>query len=78
MTSYSIYDQSGARINQIVASEEFVKSYCTKRGWTYSLSETFVPGLSEDRLQKERLNMLEQSVDFLSDCIAEMATEIYN
>lgn len=78
MTIYNIYDSNEKLVERIVASESFTKSYCEKKGCTYSLSETYSQGISEERLQKERVTILEQSVDFLSDCIAEMATEIYN
>ena len=35
--SYLIYDKDGNNVNSIVASEEFVKSYCKGNGYTYEV-----------------------------------------
>ena len=40
---YAIYNKSGEKINEIVADENFCKSYCKKHGYTYELVEVEEP-----------------------------------
>lgn len=80
-----IYHDS-EQINTIVASEEYVKHYCQNNNYTYKKDNTIdvtepnpvVILQQENKLLKAQVQAASDRSDFLEDCIAEMATIVYN
>lgn len=86
MNKYNIYE-NGKLVNNIVASENFVKKYIENTSMTYELiiepqktyKEPTLDSLQqENKLLKAQLQAQTERSDFIEDCIAEMAGVIYN
>lgn len=80
---WELYDANGNFVNRITASDEnYVKDICEVSGWSYK-------ALQEDKsfvipeqpnpltLTNEKIKALDSRQDFIEDCIAEMATQVY-
>lgn len=80
---FNLYDKDGNYVNGITSSLEFVKDYCKQNGYTYveeirntsQVSSVIEP---EVDLQEAKIQAVSDRQDFLEDCIAEMAMQIYN
>lgn len=77
---YNIF-ADGKKINCIVASERFVKEYCSGSGYTFEevIAEKEAAPTPEERittLEAQRKAQNDQ-LDFYEECIAEMASIVY-
>lgn len=80
---FDIY-KNGKYINGIVGDEDFTKRYCLENGYTYKIVRGKEPDNNQQlietnpHLSEEKINAVSDRIDFLEDCIAEMATQVYN
>lgn len=82
--TFDLY-KDGVYVNGIESSLERVQKYCAEMGYTYvnvtkprddvDLSEIF---RMEQRREKEKIAALSDRQDFIEDCIAEMAMQVYS
>lgn len=88
LSYYAIF-QNGEEINRIAAEEEFVKKYTSKMGYTYKLitvecdelkspEERLTELEKENTLLKAQLQAQADRSEFIEDCIAEMAMQVYS
>lgn len=78
---YNLY-KNGKYANGIVASEDFINEYCRENGYTYKKVEqeekkNHFPEQNPN-LPDQRIIAVSDRIDFLEDCIAEMAVQIYS
>ena len=77
-----ILTKDGDYVNTIVADEEFIKQYAKDMGYEYEMRPDPEPdptpsGPTEAPLT-EKLSAMEERQEFLEDCIAEMALQVYS
>ena len=77
---YNIF-ADGKKINCIVASERFVKEYCSGSGYTFEevIAEKEAAPTPEERITtlEAQLKAQNDQLDFYEECIAEMASIVY-
>lgn len=78
---YDIY-KNGKYVNGIVASEDFILEYCRKNGYTYREIQREDPPAfiveNNPKLSDQKITAVSDRMDFLEDCIAEMAMQVYS
>lgn len=80
---YELYDKSDNMVNCITASnEEIVNDLCHENGWTYKAigedtSFTIPNQSSFETLTDAKISAIGERQEFIEDCIAEMAAQIY-
>lgn len=86
MADWYIYRANGKLDNVIVAEEDFVKKFCASMGYTYklrpSIQSTEEPIVEEPpddpKTLTQKVKAVDQRQEFLEDCIAEMAMQVYS
>lgn len=83
MDIWDLYDSNGNWVNSVRGTEKNIKSLCEEEGYTYLYSytendddRTITEGPVIDYLNAQ-IHVVDNRVDFIEDCIAEMAMEVY-
>lgn len=80
---FNLFDKDGLYVNGIKASLEFVQDYCAEHNYTFS-EEIRDPATAYKNSEvnnanpEAKIQAISDRQDFLEDCIAEMAMQIYN
>ena len=74
--------KNGSYFNTVIGEENFVKTYAEKNGLTYEVDATDKPVTVEElvlsfKLLKAQFQAQTERSDFIEDCIAEMAVQVY-
>lgn len=75
-----IYDSEGNEINRIAADEDFTKALCEENGWIYKAYNPVSHDIEIIAVVSDtsKINVISDRIDFLEDCVAEMAMQVYN
>lgn len=80
---WELYDRNGDVCDLVSASDEtFIKELCEENGWTYKAireDKSFIIPETPNptTLTNEKIKALDTRQDFIEDCIAEMAMQVY-
>lgn len=74
--------KNGSYFNTVIGEENFVKAYAETNGLTYEVDATDKPVTVEElvlsfKLLKAQFRAQTERSDFIEDCIAEMAVQVY-
>lgn len=82
---YDLY-KNGTYVNGVVGSLEFIEKYCAEMGYTYKdvthkysdKSEDLNLFNQNDSLESKQIKAVSDRLDFIEDCMAEMAVQVYS
>lgn len=83
MTVWNIYDKNGTHVNTVCGTKENIDILCQMEGYTCELSheenedDKIVKDETVNNYLSAQIKAVDDRVDFIEDCIAEIATEVY-